>query len=152
MRASEKSKQKIAALNARLAELEAELAKMQALEAECAELRRALQAAKEELAALEAVYARLKAQGKASPEPFSRPHEIGDPAAAKKTDAAIFDKAVEAARQAYSKPLREVSPDTLPKRKLRICKNCGDEFDSRDKLDEFCCTQCRLEARQTGIE
>ena len=117
--------------------------------------RRSLSEAKEELAALEAENARLKEEAKtarAKPEPISRSHENGKPTPAKKTDAAVLDKAVEEVKQAYSKPLREVSPDTLPKRKLRICKNCGDEFDSRDRLEEFCCTQCRLEARQAGIE
>ncbi len=125
-------------------ELEAKLAKLPALEAECDNLRSELKAAKDELAV-------LKEQAKPKPAKAEKLVKVNQ-ASAPKTPAETVDKAISEATEAYSKPLLEVSPDTLPKRKLRRCKNCGDEFDSRDRLEEFCCTQCRLEARLAGTE
>lgn len=181
-RARAKQKEVLATLEAKVKKLEAELtAKLTVIklsEHECAELKRALEAAKKELADMEQSYARIKeqfAEWKAK-NGLDKPREVKEPEApkpaktkAQKTDAATFDKAVEAAKQTLPPmqeckrmslkatslpcgqreecyaPLCDKLPKTLPKG-VKLCKGCKKPFLPEAPNQSYCTHGCRKNA------
>ena len=149
--ARDKQKEYLATLEARVKELEAELAakyaELKHSEAECADLRRALEAAKQELADMEQSYARLKDQF----AEWKAKNGLDKPTATVK-GLPPMQECKRMSLKATSLPcgqreecLKPEPCERLPEHLVgkKLCQHCRQPFEPGHHLQKYCSDKCR---------